>query len=121
MGSNQVLDMQVVEELLSLTDNGDPELLLDLINLFLDDGPAKIRSIVEGLEARDFDRMERAAHSLKGSAGNLGAQRLQHTCEQMQQATRSHQFEMVRTLAPLLESQFGDARQALEDLRRRYS
>jgi hypothetical protein len=34
-----VLDMSVVEELLSFADDGDPELVLDLIQMFLDDGP----------------------------------------------------------------------------------
>ena len=118
---SNVLDMQVVEELLSLSDDGDPELLLDLIRLFLDDGPSKVTSIVQGLRVKDFDKMERAAHSLKGSAGNLGARLLQATCEQMQQATRGKQFEETRQLASQLQANFVEAKQALEDLQRQYS
>ncbi len=64
----QVLDMSVVEELLSFSDDGDPELLLDLIQMFLDDGPSKVAAVMEGLAAGDFEKMERAAHSLKGQA-----------------------------------------------------
>ncbi len=121
MGSDDVLDMAVVEELLSLSDDGDPELLLDLIGLFLADGPAKVQSVTEGLAAGDLERMERAAHSLKGSAGNLGARLLQDTCDRMQNATRAHQMDAARELTPLLASQFEQARQALEGLRQRYS
>lgn len=118
---HEVLDMAVVDELLSLTDDGDPELLLDLIQLFLADGPVKIEAVVHGLAERDFDKMERAAHSLKGSSGNLGAHLLQHCCEQMQLATRRHDLAASRELAPLIQSRFEEACAALRSLRDRFS
>ena len=111
-----VLDMSVVEELLSFADDGDPELLVDLIRMFLDDGPAKVAAVTAGLAAGDFDRVERAAHSLKGSSGNLGARLLQHACEQMQVATRYHRLDESRRLAPLLEQRFTEAETALRKL-----
>lgn len=118
---NDVLDMAVVDELLSLSDDGDPELLLDLIRLFLADGPEKVASLEAGLAARDFDQMERAAHSLKGSSGNLGARLLQQTCELVQVATRRQDFESSRQLVPTVAVQFADVKAALERLRQRYS
>lgn len=118
---NQVLDMAVVDELLSLGDDGDPELLLDLIELFLADGPVKVAALMEGLAAGDFEQMERAAHTLKGSSGNLGARLLQETCEQLQLSTRNHDLETTRRLAPLVPKQLAEATAALEDLRRRHS
>jgi HPt (histidine-containing phosphotransfer) domain-containing protein len=117
----QVLDMSVVDELLSLTDDGDPELLLDLIGMFLDDGPHKVQAVESGLADRDFEKMERAAHSLKGSSGNLGARFVQETCEQLQLATRRQDLERSRLLAPQLQQHFAEARLALENLRRKYS
>ena len=118
---NQVLDMAVVDELLSLSDDGDPELLLDLIQLFLDDGPAKIESLVQGLDEQDFDKMERAAHALKGSSGNLGAVLLQDSCEKMQEATRGKDFERSKELTPIMRSTFDEACQALRALHDRLS
>ncbi len=117
---DQVLDMTVVEELLSFADDGDPELLLDLIQMFLDDGPTKIQSINEGLAAGDFDKMERAAHSLKGSSGNLGARLLQEACEQMQIATRNHKLDESRRLTPEVAARFGEAEVALRKLHTSY-
>ena len=116
---NQVLDMAVVEELLSLSEDGDPELLLDLIELFLDDGPGKIEAVVNGLAQQDFGKMERAAHMLMGSSGNLGAESLQETCELLQRATSSRDLNTSRELAPLIMSQFNEACEALRGLRRR--
>lgn len=118
---SDVLDMTVVEELLSLSDDGDPELLLDLIKLFLDDGPHKVRAIRDGFAARDFEAMERASHSLKGSSGNLGARQLQDTCEQMQLATRRHDFEATARLVPQLANQYEAVQQALQALQARYA
>lgn len=118
---NEVLDMQVVEELMSLSDDGDPELLLDLITLFLDDGPGKVASIEQGLANGDFEQMERGAHALKGSAGNLGAKLLQGVCEQMQQATRLHRLSEAQQLTGQLQQRFVEAKAALQDLQHRYS
>ncbi|MBL9080080.1 MAG: Hpt domain-containing protein [Planctomycetes bacterium] len=115
-----VLDMSVVEELLSFSDDGDPELLLDLIQMFLEDGPEKVRSVHEGLQAGDFEKMERAAHSLKGSSGNLGARLLQDTCEQIQIATRHRQLEESRQLVTDLDAKFAEAEAALRRLHQSY-
>ena len=118
---NNVLDMTIVEELLSLSDDGDPELLLDLIQLFLDDGPAKIKAVTEGLAEQDFDKMERAAHALKGSSGNLGAVLLQHACEEMQLATRKHDLDDSSRLTPLMREHFETACAALRELQQQLS
>lgn len=111
-----VLDMSVVEELLSISDDGDPELLLDLIQMFLEDGPAKIAALDEGLASGDFDKAERAAHSLKGSSGNLGARLLQHACEEMQLATRYHRLADSVRLQPQVRIRFAEAEAALRQL-----
>ncbi len=111
-----VLDMSVVEELLSFADDGDPELLMDLIQMFLEDGPAKVAAVTSGLAAGDFDQAERAAHSLKGSSGNLGARLLQEVCEELQQSTRQHQLEVSQRLAPQLQAKFAEAEVALRNL-----
>jgi HPt (histidine-containing phosphotransfer) domain-containing protein len=111
-----VLDMSVVEELLSFSDDGDPELLTDLIQMFLEDGPSKVSAVSEGVAAGDFEKAERAAHSLKGSSGNLGARLLQNACEAMQMATRCHKLEDSRRLAPELSERFQEAEGALRQL-----
>lgn len=115
-----VLDMSVVEELLSFADDGDPELLLDLIQMFLDDGPSKVAAVTNGLAAGDFDQAERAAHSLKGSSGNLGARLLQNVCEELQISTRQHQLDESRRLAPQLVSKFAEAEVELRKLLKTY-
>ena len=112
---DDVLDQSVLDELLSFADDGDPELLLDLINMFLDDGPSKVQAVQEGIAAGDFDKAERAAHSLKGSSGNLGAVRVQDVAESLQVAGRSRDQASVDGLVDSLVSSL-DAAEA--ELRR---
>jgi len=116
----QVLDMAVVEELLSLTDDRNPELLLDLIQMFLDDGPRKVDAVLQGLRAGDFEQMERAAHSLKGSSGHLGAHLLQDVCEQIQVTSNKRDPALASRLAQQLTARFAEAQRALRALQQRY-
>jgi CheY-like chemotaxis protein len=53
--------------------DGDERLLADVINLFLDDCPARLKAIKAAVDARDPDAIRAAAHGLKGAAGNLSA------------------------------------------------
>ena len=117
---SNVLDMSVVEELLSFADDGDPELVIDLIQMFLDDGPAKVEAITKGLAEGDLEKVERAAHSLKGTSGNLGARMLQESCEAMQIASRNHVMADVRSITPRIVAAYADAEKALRDLLKTY-
>lgn len=117
---DQVLDMEVVEELLALTGDGDPELLLDLIHMFLEDAPTKLEAMTEGLAKGDLEQVAQAAHSLKGSAGNLGIRMVQHDCDELQNAGHANDMDTVRRVVPRLEENFTQAIAALEDLRGRY-
>ncbi len=115
-----IVDMEVVEELLSLTGDNDPELLLDLIGMFLDDAPAKLQKIEAAFEAGDLDSLAEVAHSLKGSAGNLGVTLLQYDCDTLQIAGRQQEIDSVSTCMPAMRLHFNEAMDALRNLRTRY-
>lgn len=52
---------------------GDEELLREVARLFLDEYPVLLAEIRESVSLRDADGLQRAAHSLKGSVSNFGA------------------------------------------------
>jgi len=54
--------------------DGDPKLLRDLADLFLEECPHLVDEIRVALDRKDSKGVERGAHSLKGSASNLAAQ-----------------------------------------------
>lgn len=52
---------------------GDTELLVEIIEVFLDDSPRLLSRIREALKREDLKSLEQAAHTLKGSVGNFCA------------------------------------------------
>jgi two-component system, sensor histidine kinase and response regulator len=53
---------------------GDRELMGELATIFLEDYPARLAAVQSAVEQRDAVALQGAAHALKGSAGNFGAQ-----------------------------------------------
>ena len=52
---------------------GDEELLVEMIHLFLEDAPRLMAAMRAALDHGDMPVLERSAHSMKGAAGNLSA------------------------------------------------
>ena len=65
---------------------GGAQLVRQMLDLYLVQGPKRILTLLEGADAGDADSVERAAHTLKSSAGNVGALRLQQTAEGLEAA-----------------------------------
>ncbi|MBL4636777.1 MAG: Hpt domain-containing protein [Kofleriaceae bacterium] len=64
--------MQVIEELRSL-DDGEGEILKSIVTIFEESSNELLQELSDAMEAGEAGRLALAAHSLKGSASNLGA------------------------------------------------
>ena len=51
---------------------GEPDFVIELIDLYLDEVPRLFDSLRTALQNNDATTAKRAAHSLRGSSGNLG-------------------------------------------------
>ena len=88
-----------VKDLLERVQN-DKELLVELLDIYQEDFPNKRRALGEALKANDLTGVKEAAHSLKGSSGNLSAKSLYKLClelEQMAQVNDLSQTDKVLT------------------------
>jgi HPt (histidine-containing phosphotransfer) domain-containing protein len=101
MPSGDVLDPDVVKSLRQLTPAGEPDVLVEILTVFLDDVPKRIVALRAAAAAGDAFAMQHAAHSLKGSSGNIGARALHDVCRQLDDRARSGDLTRV---TPLLES-----------------
>ena len=100
MRARDVLDPAVVESLRQLTPSGEPDVLHQVLTLFLSEVPKKIDALRAAVAAGDVVAVQRIAHSLKGSSGNIGAGALYDVCRRLDDDAKSG--EMAR-LPPLLE------------------
>jgi len=66
-----------------------PSVLRDLADLFLRNARPKLQRMGAALDRKDFAALGSIAHSLKGSASNLGARRLAELCASLEKTTRA--------------------------------
>ncbi len=73
--------------------DGDRELLVEILGLFREQAEPTRDMIGSALAARDGAALERAAHSLKGSAANVSALEVQETALLLEHAARDGDWE----------------------------
>jgi len=108
------VDQRALDGIRSLANDTAPDLLDQVIRLYLGSAAELLAQLRAGLQANDKDAVRVAAHTLKSSSANLGATALADMCKQLEHAAR------VGTLGPHLpsitqvESEYDRVRIALE-------
>lgn len=92
----------------------DPELLREIVGIFLEDCPRMVEEIGRALSAADAEGVRRAAHTLKGSVSVLGAMALAAAAKKIEESARAGDLdtaadafarveEEAKRLVPVLE------------------
>ncbi len=97
---------------------GGGKLLGEMITLYLEAAPERLRAARTGLETSDIKATEMALHALKSSSAQLGAMRMQRLCERGEALARSGTLENVAGLVSSLEEEFPRVQDWLERARR---
>ena len=106
MAHGPALDPAVLDTLRKLTSPGEPDVLAEVLKLFLEEVPPRIERLRNARAAGNIEEMMRAAHSLKGSAGNIGAKELHRICGQLDELGRSRNLEAAGPLVTALDAEF---------------
>jgi HPt (histidine-containing phosphotransfer) domain-containing protein len=107
MAEPAVLDHAVMETLRQLTPPGEPDVLTEVLQMFLQEFPPRMERLRNAWAAGNIEEMYRAAHSLKGSAGNIGAQRLLGVCTRLDEIGRAGHLEHSAPLVDALAIEYG--------------
>ena len=78
---------------------GGDRLLVGMLDLFLTNLPVRVGRIRTGLANRDVAEVRQAAHSLKSTAGNLGAATLSSVSAQIERHADEGDLAAVQDLA----------------------
>lgn len=98
---------------------GEPDFVVELIDLYLEDASAKIDALQEGLATADVTTLRRLAHCLKGSSGNLGANRMAALCGELERIDGNDLLRKAGELVISLEQEFECVRVIFAAERRR--
>ena len=117
----QAVDMAVLTSFEEAQLDGVPDLIVELIDLYLEDAPHRLAAIEEALAKKDGPALKQAAHCLRGSSANLGVLQMALICEEVERIDCNDWFPGVQTLLGCLKEEFARVRQVLLAERRRRS
>src|SRR5690348_910340 len=96
---------------------GDMDLLGDIIELFKEDSIRQLAAIQEAIDKKDAAALRRAAHTLKGTCGNLGVPEAAATALELEKQAAADDLSQAQEVLRLLESQVRRAGQLLDELK----
>jgi two-component system, sensor histidine kinase and response regulator len=106
-------------DLTGLLESGLQDILPQIIETFLETSSQTIQKAKQSLAAQQVAELQQCAHSLKGSAANLGANRLVDLCGQLEARCRSGSLEPAPALLAAIDQELAKVREDLlnyEDL-----
>jgi CheY-like chemotaxis protein len=109
-----VLDPVCVAGLKDLREPGQPDPLVELADLFNRESETCVQKIEQALAEHDAPTATRCAHSLKGSASNLGAHRLSAVCAAMEQNAKNQDWAPLPGQLVELKSELARVRESLQ-------
>jgi HPt (histidine-containing phosphotransfer) domain-containing protein len=118
MPTDDPLDPAAFERLRRL---GGDNLLVQMIDIFLDFVPKKITQTLDGQKTNHLPGIEQGAHAIKSSAGHVGARRLHDLATEIERLARERQSAALPTLLSDLESEFVRVRTSLIEHQRNLS
>lgn len=98
---------------------GGPHLMLKLIGLVLEGIPIRIAAARKGAAEGRWKAVEDAAHSVRSSAGNIGAAGLQAAAGKIEALAASGETASIPALLDDLDAAFSRVRVRLEEEERR--
>lgn len=118
MSNEQVINPNAIEALRAVAPEDGGAFLTELIDIFLADTPPRLAEINRGIAENADAVVARAAHSIKGSSGNFGAERVMRLAHEVEIAAKAKDLAASATLAAQLDLAYSEAANRLRTLRR---
>lgn len=85
---------------------GKESLLNAIVNLFVEDMPKRIESLLEASEIGDVDQLRQISHTIKGVAANLSGSKLQACAATIEKAAKEQELDKIRAEIPALQIRY---------------
>jgi HPt (histidine-containing phosphotransfer) domain-containing protein len=114
------VDLCVLTNFDEAQSDGEPDLIVELIDLYLQEASQLLAGMREAVANKDELAIKRAAHSLRGSSGNLGILQMALMCREVEQM-KSDDILPIEVLVNKMEQELVQVRQILLEERQRRS
>jgi len=106
------LDVQRIRE----AAGDDPEFIQELMDLYLEDAAERIQELRAALRAGAAAELMRAAHKLKGSSANVGANGVSQCAKTLEEKGRSGDLDGANDLVAQAETDLEAIKSELKEL-----
>lgn len=89
------INLEKIAELKELDDDGSDSVLKELIGLYLDSTPPKLKKMADSFVARDFVTVRKEAHSLRSSSLTMGAETISQYASEIEYASEDDKTAIV--------------------------
>ncbi|OPX80275.1 MAG: Bacterioopsin transcriptional activator [Methanosaeta sp. PtaB.Bin039] len=112
----QPLDPVALASLRELQEEGEPDIVKELANIFLGHSPGRIAEMRRAVEAGDSEALFREAHNMKSSSASMGALRLSGICKDLELLSKSGSLDGAAEKMRELEGEYERVKAALTSL-----
>jgi HPt (histidine-containing phosphotransfer) domain-containing protein len=84
-----------------------------MVDMYLEDTPSKLRSLSAALQNDQMETAQHLGHALKGTSATIGAEKMQHLCQQIEAAAGKNDLLIVREAVTRLNSVYPDVLRSL--------
>jgi CheY-like chemotaxis protein len=113
---DEAVDGNVLAALRDLQGAGRPNLLAEVIAVYLRDTPPRLAAVHAAVAHADAEALRRAAHSLKGSSSQIGAVQVARLCADLEEQAGTTDLASTPETLPRLDAAFESVRAHLQAL-----
>jgi CheY-like chemotaxis protein len=110
---HEVIDLNTLAGFRELDEASGSGILAQLIEVFLENTPVVLAEARQALEQQSAPLLAQAAHTLKGSCSNFGANRMREACEQLELHANQGTVDRAAAMLETIEQEFASVRVAL--------
>jgi HPt (histidine-containing phosphotransfer) domain-containing protein len=110
------VDIGVLEKLNALQEDGEPDIVVDLIGSFTTQTPARLTNLAAALATADYETVCDEAHTIKSSARTMGGMHLGELCQQLEDLRENPAVDKIQSLSSQIQNEYLKMASELEEI-----